>query len=58
MRRKWATLGYQILRISHFLRAISRRGASADAQALTFPAGNTQEAAVPLARTVTRGNKG
>jgi hypothetical protein len=45
MRRKRATLGYRILRVSHFLRAIARRGASADVPALTLPAGNTPEAA-------------
>jgi Enoyl-CoA hydratase/isomerase len=44
-RRKWTPMGYRILRLSHFLRAISRRGVPAGTLALTLPAGNTPEAA-------------
>ena len=45
MWRKWAPLGYRILRISHILRAISRRGASAGARLSRFPL-VTPEAAI------------
>src|SRR5689334_24333718 len=57
MRRKWAAIATRILRVSHFLRAIARRGASAGIPALTLHAGNTPGSSRPLARITTRGKR-
>ena len=48
----------RILRVSHFLRAIARRGASAGTPALTLHAGNTPGSSRPLARITTRRKQG
>ena len=53
MRRKWTPMGYRILRVSHFLRAISRRGASAGASLSRFPLVTSGSRRL-LARIVTR----
>src|SRR5690242_7774051 len=44
MRKKWATLGYQILRISHFLRVIAWRGLIRGHPRVSFPASTAPQA--------------
>src|SRR5689334_1570961 len=43
MRRKRAAIGYRILRVSHFLRVVSRRGASAGAGLSRVPLGTARK---------------
>ena len=53
MRRKWAAIAYRILRVSHFLRIVSRRGASAGTRLSRLSPATLPEAAARSRRAQT-----
>ena len=53
MRRKWTTIGYRILRVSHFLRVIAQERRIRNRPRISFPV-----SAVPLAIVAIPGDPG